>query len=72
MASAVEALESLAIMLRARRLSLLERMGKGLAEDNLREHIGRNKELIETLEKLNKQIQNINGDVDETEPPARR
>ena len=72
MADAYQALDSLRHMLRTRRQETMERMAKGMAEDNHREAVGRCKELADTIDKITQQIKSINGDDDdETKPPGK-
>lgn len=68
MADAYQALESLRHMLRVRRQELMEKMAKGLQDDSHREHVGRCKELADTVDKISQQIKSINGDDDEAQP----
>lgn len=66
---AYQCLDSLRQMLRTRRQDLMERMARGLgpgvAEENYREHVGRCKELSETIEKISSQIKSLNGEDDD-------
>jgi hypothetical protein len=73
MTDAYEALDSLRIMLRTRRGELMEKMARGVEIDSYREHVGRCKELADTVDKISAQIKSMTGgqDDDELNPPTR-
>jgi hypothetical protein len=66
MADAYACLSSLRNMLKVRRQETMERMAKGMEkEDSYREHVGRCKELADTIDKITLQIKDINGGDDD-------
>lgn len=65
MPDAYECLASLRQMLTVRRGELMEKMARGLEEPSYREHVGRTKELADTLEKIKQQIKSVNGGDDD-------
>jgi hypothetical protein len=66
MADAYQCLDSLRHMLHVRRTELMEKMAGGLEkEENYREHVGRCKELANTIDRIKAQIRDINGGIDD-------
>lgn len=66
MADAYECLDSLRHMLTVRRQETMEKMARGFdKEGRHHEHVGRCKELRETIDDITKQIYNINGGKDD-------
>lgn len=66
MADAYDYLSSLRTVLRSRREDLKEKIARGLSvDDNYQQHVGRAKELADTIEKINAQIKNLHGDTDD-------
>lgn len=63
MADAYDCLSSLRTVLRSRREYLKEKIARGLSvDDNYQQHVGRAKEIADTIEKINAQIKNLTGD----------
>jgi hypothetical protein len=65
MPSASEQLQSLRLMLKARREEHKEVLASGRSDAKTQELVGACKELLWTIEALGKQIRQINGDTDD-------
>ena len=62
MPEAYESLDSLRDMLQVRRQALMEKIANGLEKEaDYRVHVGRCKELENTIEKISDQIKSLNG-----------
>jgi hypothetical protein len=71
-ASTVESLESLYVMIHAQREDMKEKLASGLTEERHHEIVGRCKGMAWTMDKIREQIKHINGGDDDEKPPGPR